>query len=102
MANFVATMTFWRFVSFRAFPNSSSFVKGPSISAVSQKLAPPASARASVFNDSASFDGPYAQDIPMHPRPMADTSRPCRPSFRLITSNPQSLLEHVFEGELHN
>src|SRR5438094_9757560 len=31
--------------------------------------------------DSAASAPPYAQDMPIQPRPNADTSRPCRPSF---------------------
>ena len=44
-ANFVAMITLWRGLPLSARPSSSSFLKGPYTSAVSQKLMPRSSAR---------------------------------------------------------
>src|SRR3989304_5352407 len=37
--------------------------------------------------DSGSFGSPYAIDIPMHPRPSADTAGPCFPSLRVFIAS---------------
>ena len=52
------------------------------MSAVSMKVTPISSARWIVAIDSASSVSPYHADIPMHPSPTAETSRPW-PSIRV-------------------
>jgi adenine specific DNA methylase Mod len=81
--NFVPMMTLSR-IPLNARPSSSSFLKGPYISAVSKKLHPSSMARCMVSMDSLSSAGPYDWLMPMQPSPMAGTSKPWLPSLRLL------------------
>src|SRR5665647_1588657 len=53
------------------------------MSAVSSRLIPRSSARWIVATDSSSSISPYQADIPMQPRPCAETTSPC-PSVRVF------------------
>src|SRR3954462_12154859 len=77
---------------FSARPSSFSLVHGPYASAVSRKSQPSSSARWMVAIDSSSSGTPYAQLIPMQPRPIAEVVSPCRPRF-LFSMPPRLPLE---------
>ena len=66
------------------FPRRISLRKGPYMSEVSRKVTPVWMAwwMREIMSCSG-FGGPYKADMPMHPKPCADTSSPCEPSFIL-------------------
>ncbi len=75
--NFVATTTSSRIGAIAA-PTSSSFTKGPYTSAVSMKVTPCATAYRStpIMSSRSPGLGPYDIDMPIAPKPIAETSSP--------------------------
>src|SRR5262245_40823881 len=99
--NFVAITTLSR-RPLIALPTSSSFVNGPYTSAVSRKFTPRSIASCMVAIDSVSSRSvPYAQVMPMHPRPRQETVRPCLPSLRCCIALASDDLDYVFGAEPH-
>ena len=82
--NLVAITT-WSRTSAIALPSSSSFTNGPYTWAVSKKVTPRSTAARMRSMPSCSGTSlPYAWLSPMQPKPIAETSRPLRPSWRVI------------------
>lgn len=89
--NLVATIARSRQEPVSARPTSFSFPPTAYMSAVSIRDMPISRARWIVRIDSASFVAPYHSVMPMQPRPIASTSRPCLPSSR-FSPMPESVV----------